>query len=71
MLLAELARTSMAVAATAGRTAKIHRLAACLRALAPDERAVGARYLAGEVAQGKIGVGHLGGHPGRDLVGVA
>ena len=58
MLLAELARTSMAVAATAGRTAKIHRLAACLRALAPDERAVGARYLAGEVAQGKIGVGY-------------
>jgi DNA ligase-1 len=58
VLLAELARTSNEVAATAGRTAKIERLAACLRALAPAERAIGARYLAGEVGQGKLGVGH-------------
>ena len=58
MLLAELARTSTEVAATSGRTAKIERLAACLRALAPDERAIGARYLAGELGQGKLGVGY-------------
>jgi DNA ligase-1 len=58
VLLAELARTSTDVAATAGRTAKLQRLAACLQALAPEERAIGARYLAGEVGQGKLGVGH-------------
>jgi len=58
VLLADLARTSNEVAATAGRTAKIGRLAACLRALAPDERAIGARYLAGALTQGKLGVGH-------------
>ncbi|HVV83647.1 MAG TPA: ATP-dependent DNA ligase [Kofleriaceae bacterium] len=58
MLLADLARTSTEVAATSGRTAKIQRLAACLKALAPEERAIGARYLAGEVGQGKLGIGH-------------
>lgn len=58
MLLAELVATSQAVAETSKRTQKIARLAACIAALAPDERAIGARYLAGELPQGKVGVGY-------------
>jgi DNA ligase-1 len=57
VLLADLVATSRDVAATRARNAKIDRLAATLRQLAPDERAVGAAWLAGEVPQGKIGVG--------------
>ncbi len=57
MRLAELVATSRAVADTPKRTYKIERLAACIGALAPDERAIGASYLAGELPQGKIGLG--------------
>ena len=57
MLLAELVETSAAIAATRGRLAKIDRLAGCLRRLAGGERAIGARYLAGEVPH-KLGVGY-------------
>lgn len=58
MLLAELVATSRAVAETSRRNHKIERLAACIAALAPEERAVGVCYLAGELPQGKIGLGY-------------
>jgi DNA ligase-1 len=57
VLLADLVATSAAVASTRARNAKIERLAALLRQLAPDERAVGAAWLSGELPQKKIGVG--------------
>jgi DNA ligase-1 len=57
VLLADLVATSAAVASTRARNAKIERLAALLRQLAPGERAVGAAWLAGELPQRKIGVG--------------
>ncbi len=57
MLLEEVARTSSDVAATPGRLAKIQRLAATLRALAPEEVPVAVAYLSGELPQGSIGVG--------------
>ena len=55
--LAELARASNAVAGTAARLEKIARLANALRALAPEERLAGASWLAGELRQGRIGLG--------------
>jgi DNA ligase 1 len=58
MRLAELVATSRAVADTPKRTFKIERLAACIASMAPDERAIGASYLAGELPQGKIGLGY-------------
>ncbi len=54
---AELALTSTQVAAAPGRKVKVELLAACLRTLAVDERAFGARCLAGVVAY-KLGVGY-------------
>jgi len=53
----ELAETSRAVAAARGRLEKVDRLAGALRRLAPEERRVGAAWLAGELPQGRIGVG--------------
>jgi DNA ligase-1 len=55
--LAELARTSAAVARTSARNAKIALLAEAIRALAPAERRVGVAWLAGDLPQGRIGVG--------------
>ncbi|MEO8843992.1 MAG: ATP-dependent DNA ligase [Kofleriaceae bacterium] len=57
MLFSELAATSVAVAETGGRLKKIELLATCLRQMSIEERAIGARYLAGEVPQ-KTGVGY-------------
>jgi DNA ligase 1 len=57
MLLDELAAASADVGATAARSAKVARLAQALRSLAPDERAAGALFLAGELPQRQIGVG--------------
>ena len=57
MLFAELVATSSAVAETAGRLKKIELLASCLRQMNPDERELGARYLAGEVPH-KTGIGY-------------
>ena len=57
MLLDGVARTSADLAGTPGRTAKIERLAACLRDLRPDEVPVAAAYLSGALPQGTIGVG--------------
>lgn len=57
MLFSELTATSAAVAETSGRLKKIERLATCLRQMSRDERAIGARYLAGQVPQ-KTGIGY-------------
>jgi DNA ligase 1 len=57
MLLADLEATSDAVRATASRRAKVEALAACLPALAPEERVAGVSFLAGEPRQRPIGVG--------------
>jgi DNA ligase 1 len=58
MLLAELAATSRDVSATSGRLEKIARLADTLCRLAPEERAVGAAWLSGDLARGRIGIGY-------------
>jgi DNA ligase 1 len=57
VLLAELVQTSAQVAQTAARGKKIELLASCLRRFDPEERAVGARYLAGELSH-KTGIGY-------------
>jgi DNA ligase-1 len=57
VLLAQLVEASAAVTGTAGRLKKIELLAACLRAMSPEEHAIGARYLAGAIPQ-KTGVGY-------------
>ena len=55
-LLALVVETSLKVGATAGRLAKVRELAACLRALAPEEIDIGVQYLAGETRQGRFGL---------------
>lgn len=57
MRLEEVAATSRAVSATRSRRAKVGLLAACLGRLEPREARVGTAYLAGELPQGRIGVG--------------
>lgn len=57
MLLAELVETSDQVAQTSRRLEKIELLAACLRRLGSEERAIGARYLAAQLPQ-KTGIGY-------------
>ncbi|PZF79999.1 ATP-dependent DNA ligase, partial [Jiangella anatolica] len=58
MLLKDVADTSAAVAGVSGRLAKIDLLAGCLRRAAPDEAAVVASYLAGELRQRRTGLGY-------------
>ncbi|GIH04534.1 DNA ligase B [Rhizocola hellebori] len=64
MLFADLAATSVAVAATSGRKAKIDLLAQALRLLGergdPEEIAAGSAYLSGELRQRQIGLGWAG-----------
>ena len=57
MLLAEVVRTSEAVASTPARSAKVAALAALLRRLAPEEVEAAVAFLTGRPRQGKIGVG--------------
>ena len=57
MLLAEVVRTSEAVAATPARSAKIAALAGLLDRLDPGEVEAAVAYLSGRPRQGKIGVG--------------
>jgi DNA ligase-1 len=57
MLLADVARTSEAVASTSGRRAKVDLLAELLRRCGPQEVAVAVAYLSGRLPQGTIGVG--------------
>jgi DNA ligase-1 len=58
VLLADVARTSSAVAAAAARRAKIQLLAECLRQAAGAEVPVAVAYLSGELPQRQIGVGY-------------
>jgi DNA ligase-1 len=66
VLLAAVAATSAAVAATSARNRKVELLADCLRAAGRDEVAVVAAYLSGELPQRRTGVGYrsLAGLPG-------
>src|SRR5881409_1422546 len=57
MLLQQLVRTSLLVADTSSRLAKIDLLAALLRQAAPEEIEIVIAYLSGRVRQAKIGVG--------------
>jgi DNA ligase-1 len=57
VLLAGVAATTAAVAATSGRNAKVALLAACLAEAGPDDVAVVAAYLSGELPQRRTGVG--------------
>ena len=57
-LLAQLVATSQRVAATSARLSKIRELAAFLATLRPEEVEIAAHYLAGEVPQGRIGIGY-------------
>jgi DNA ligase 1 len=57
-LLATLVATSQRVGATAARLSKIRELASFLTALQPEEIEVASHYLAGEVPQGRIGIGY-------------
>src|SRR3974390_283904 len=56
-LLASIVATSGRVAETSSRPAKIRELADCIRELRTEEVEIGVLYLAGEIRQGKIGVG--------------
>ncbi|MFG2003802.1 ATP-dependent DNA ligase [Spirillospora sp. NPDC048911] len=58
MLLAEIARTSGAVAGTSGRKTKVGLLAECLRDAGPGEAAIVVAYLSGDLPQRQIGVGY-------------
>src|SRR2546422_2133055 len=57
MLLQQLVRTSLLVAETSSRLAKIELLAALLRQAAPEEIEIVIAYLSGSVRQAKLGVG--------------
>ena len=57
MKLLDLARASAEVARTPARLEKVARLAEALRALLPEERRTGASWLAGDLPQGRIGLG--------------
>ena len=56
-LLAQLVETSERVGATPARLAKIRELAALLSTLGSDEVRIGVQYLAGELPQGRVGIG--------------
>jgi ATP-dependent DNA ligase I len=57
-LLAELVGTSGRVASTSSRLGKIREIAALLAMLTAEEIGIGVNYLAGELPQGRIGIGH-------------
>ena len=57
MMLHELAAVSAALAATRSRSEKVRMLAACLRALAPDERETAVAWLAGVLLGGRVSLG--------------
>ena len=56
--LAAVVRASAEVAATAGRLDKIRTIAACLRALAPEEIDIVLPWLSGDLRQGKLALGY-------------
>jgi DNA ligase-1 len=57
-LLNDLVDTSQRVGASSARSTKVRELAAFLRSLAADEIEMAVHYLAGEIAQGRIGIGY-------------
>jgi len=57
-LLAELVATSSRVGDTTSRLAKVREIASLLAGLSPVEIGIGVSYLAGELPQGRIGVGY-------------
>ncbi|HEV7136781.1 MAG TPA: ATP-dependent DNA ligase [Steroidobacteraceae bacterium] len=57
-LLAELVVASSRVSGTSSRLAKVREIAGLLRKLSREEIAIGVSYLAGELPQGRIGVGY-------------
>ncbi len=57
-LLASLVETSKRVGATSARLGKVRELAGFLRTLQPDEIDTAVSYLAGELPQGRIGIGY-------------
>jgi DNA ligase-1 len=57
-LLAELVDASARVGATSSRLAKVREIAGLLGKLSRDEIAIGVSYLAGELPQGRIGIGY-------------
>jgi DNA ligase-1 len=58
MRLAEIVATSRQVAGTRSRLEKVARLADCIRRLPPALLPAGVAYLAGDLPQGKLGVGY-------------
>lgn len=56
--LAALVDTSNRIGASSSRLVKVRELAAFLRTLAPNEIETGAHYLAGEMPQGRLGIGY-------------
>ena len=58
VLLADIVDTSARVGEIPGRLAKIAEIAALLARLSPDEIELGVAYLAGELPQGRKGIGH-------------
>lgn len=58
MRLAKLVDTSLAISRTRKRLEKIDHLASLFGALRPDEIEVGVSYLAGQIPQGRIGIGY-------------
>lgn len=57
IMLGDVAAASADVAATSSRKAKVERLAALLRDASPEEAAIAASWLMGELPQGRIGLG--------------
>jgi DNA ligase-1 len=55
--LAQLVQTSLDLAETRSRQRKVKLLADCLGAMTPDEVCIGVNYLAGNLPQGRIGIG--------------
>lgn len=63
----KLVATSLAIGRTRKRLEKIDRLADLFRALPPDEIGIGVAYLAGQVPQGRIGIGYASLRDTRDV----
>jgi DNA ligase 1 len=57
-LLATVVAASQRTGETASRLRKVRELAACLRALAPEEIPIGIAFMSGETRQGKLGVAY-------------
>src|SRR5690242_14747476 len=58
MLLNDIVETSRRVGEVSGRLAKIEHLAGCLRRAVAEEIDIAVAWLAGELRQGRIGIGY-------------